>query len=322
MAKVAVTGGLGFLGRSLVEALVRRGDDVRVVDDASRGNQHYLNVPLTDIEIIQGDVRDAGVLTKSFRDCDRVYHLAAINGTRNFYERPRDVLDVGINGTMQAVLAAERSSVGEFFFMSSSEVYQTPPFVPTNEAVPLCIPDVVNPRYSYGGGKLAGELICLNFGRDIFNRMVICRPHNIYGPRMGYDHVIPELAKRMLSTLPDASGVRQVMIQGDGSATRSFCYVDDFTQGVLRVADHGDHLGIYHLGTEEEVTILDLAHRIARHLALRVQFVPTGSPSGQTLRRCPDIAKARALGYSPRHDLESGLSLSLTAIRSDLESNC
>jgi nucleoside-diphosphate-sugar epimerase len=89
------------------------------------------------------------------------------------------------------------NNVKNFFLASSSEVYQTPPIVPTDERVPLSVPDVLNPRYSYGGGKIACELLAVNYGRKFFDQMVIFRPHNIYGPAMGWEHVIPQLCMRM-----------------------------------------------------------------------------------------------------------------------------
>ena len=140
---------------------------------------------------------------------------------------------------MLAVIDACRANdVGDLVYASSSEVYQTPPRVPTDEDVPLSIPDVRNPRYSYGGGKIASELIAMNHGRTGFDRVTIFRPHNVYGPDMGWEHVLPQFvlrAKELIAQHPD--GVVPFPIQGDGSQTRAFIHIDDFTDGLIDVID-------------------------------------------------------------------------------------
>ena len=318
--RVLVTGGLGFIGRALSETLVRQGDDVRILDDGSRGNERFLAVPADSFEIIHGDIRDETIVATAVRGCDRVYHLAAINGTKNFYERPKEVLEVGILGTLRVIQAVIHHGVAEFLFMSSSEAYQTPPSVPTDESVRLCVPDVTNPRYSYGGGKIAGELMTLNYGRDDIGRAIIIRPHNVYGPHMGYDHVIPELARRILEAHQErGSGKLTVPLQGDGSATRAFVYINDFVDGVLLAMDKGEHLDIYNVGTEDELSIMALAERIAQHLVCDVAFTTSAAPTGQTQRRCPDISKLKSLGYRPRIDIDQGLSMMLPSVIQDVE---
>ncbi len=146
-----------------------------------------------------------------------VCHLAFINGTRHFYEMPETVLDVGIRGTLNTLEAAIAHGVRDYVFASSSEVYQTPPSVPTAEDVVTSIPDTLNPRYSYGGAKLIGEILAFNFGRDHFDRTMVFRPHNAYGPDMGFEHVIPQLALRMQRAAAQSTGGPiPFPIQGDG----------------------------------------------------------------------------------------------------------
>ncbi len=150
------------------------------------------------------------------------------------------------------------------FWPQVSEVYQTPPHVPTAEDAPLSVPDVLNPRYSYGGGKLISELMAINFGRKYFERVLIFRPHNVYGPDMGWEHVVPQFALRM-QKLGNAQqdGALRFDIQGTGEETRSFCYIDDLVAGVMVMRDKGEHLGIYHVGTTEELSIADVARKVA-----------------------------------------------------------
>jgi nucleoside-diphosphate-sugar epimerase len=180
--------------------------------------------------------------------------------------------------------------------------------VPTDETAPLSVPDVLNPRYSYGGGKLISELMAINYGRKYFERVLIFRPHNVYGPDMGFEHVLPQFALR-LKKLADsqATGTLRFEIQGSGEETRSFCYIDDLVDGVMAMREKGEHLGIYHVGTLEEVTIADVAHRVAKAAGRDIEIVPGKLQAGGTPRRCPDISKLAKLGYKPRVTLDEGL---------------
>ena len=209
--------------------------------------------------MVIGDIRDPEVVKRATAGVESVCHLAYINGTEYFYTKPGLVLDVAIRGMINVIDACRASGARDLVLASSSEVYQTPPVIPTDETVPLSIPDVLNPRYSYGGGKVACELMAINFCRTDFGRAVIFRPHNVYGPDMGREHVIPQFALRIRDLCRGTSGTIRFPIQGTGQESRAFIYIDDFVDGVLRVIDRGEHLGIYHIGTEDEVTIAELA---------------------------------------------------------------
>ncbi|MEH2487024.1 NAD-dependent epimerase/dehydratase family protein [Bradyrhizobium sp. AZCC 2230] len=308
MSSILVTGGSGFIGSALVKALVRDGHAVRVLDDNSRGAPRRLKDVEGDIEFISGDIRDASVVARAVRGVDEVHHLAFVNGTEFFYSAPELVLDVGVKGMINVIDACRSENVRSLLLASSSEVYQTPPHVPTDESAPLIVPDATNPRYSYGGGKIISELMALNYGRKFFDRVLIFRPHNIYGPDMGWEHVVPQFAKRV----KDVAAKRPVgklpfEMQGNGQQTRSFCHVDDLVAGVLVMRDKGEHLGIYHIGTTEEITIADLASRVATHGGREIELIEKPGPAGGTERRCPDIAKLTKLGYQPNVPLAQGL---------------
>ena len=218
------------------------------------------------------------------------------------------MLDVGVKGIVNVIDACRRHGVGRLVLASSSEVYQSPPHVPTDETAPLVVPDPLNPRLSYGAGKIISEMMVINHGRKHFERALIFRPHNVYGPDMGFDHVIPQFAVRLKRAIAEhASGAVPFPIQGSGEETRSFCHVDDLVQGVLVMRDKGEHLGIYHIGTTEEVTVADLAHRIAAIAGREIALGPSAVLQGSTPRRCPDISKLSALGYRPRVPLDEGL---------------
>jgi len=306
--RILVTGGSGFLGSALVKALVRQGEAVRVFDDNSRGALRRLREVERDIEFVSGDIRDAAAVEAAMRGIEEVHHLAFVNGTATFYSAPDLVLDVGVKGIVNVIDSCRRHGIGRVILASSSEVYQSPPRVPTDEGVPLVVPDPLNPRLSYGGGKIISELMVINHGRKHFERVLIFRPHNVYGPDMGFDHVIPQFAVRLKRvTSKHASGAVPFSIQGSGAETRSFCHVDDLVQGVIVVREKGEHLGIYHVGTAEEVSIADLARRMAKIAGREIVLDPSAALAGSTPRRCPDISKLAALGYRPRVPLDEGL---------------
>jgi nucleoside-diphosphate-sugar epimerase len=307
--RILVTGGSGFIGSSLVKALLRAGHRLRVLDDNSRGNARRLKDVATDIDFVSGDVRNAEAVAAAASGTDEVHHLAFINGTEFFYTAPELVLDVGVRGMINVIDACRRHGIGTLLLASSSEVYQTPPKVPTDESAPLTVPDPLNPRYSYGAGKLISEIMAVNYGRKFFDRVLIFRPHNVYGPDMGFEHVIPQFAVRlhMLAAEHPAAGRLPFAIQGTGAETRSFCFIDDLVAGVMAMREKGEHLGIYHVGTTEEVTIADLARRVARAAGREIELVAGEPAAGGTPRRCPDISKLARLGYKPRVPLDEGL---------------
>jgi nucleoside-diphosphate-sugar epimerase len=307
-AKILVTGGSGFIGSGLVKALVKNGERVRVFDDNSRGRARRLTEVEKDIEFIGGDIRDAAVVEKAAAGMDEAHHLAFVNGTEFFYSAPELVLDVGVRGMINVIDACRENGVGKLILASSSEVYQTPPHIPTAEDAPLVVPDVLNPRYSYGAGKLISEVMAINYGRKYFERVLVFRPHNVYGPDMGFEHVIPQFALRVKKLGPQQPGSRLPFeIQGTGEETRSFCFIDDLVAGVMVMREKGEHLGIYHIGTTEEVSIADLANRIAELADSEIALIPGKPAAGGTLRRCPDISKLAKLGYKPRVLLNDGL---------------
>jgi nucleoside-diphosphate-sugar epimerase len=307
-ARVLVTGGSGFIGSALVKALLRAGETVRVLDDNSRGALRRLREVERDVDFVNGDIRDADAVDAAMRGIDEVHHLAFVNGTATFYSAPDLVLDVGVKGIVNVIDGCRRHGVGRLILASSSEVYQSPPHVPTDERAPLVVPDPLNPRLSYGAGKMISEMMVINHGRKHFERVLIFRPHNVYGPDMGFDHVIPQFAVRLKrAAAAQSSGPLPFPIQGSGAETRSFCHIDDLVAGVMIMRDKGAHLGIYHVGTMEEVSIADLARRMARIAGREIALAPSAVLAGSTPRRCPDISKLAALGYTPRVPLDEGL---------------
>ncbi|MEE2786485.1 MAG: NAD-dependent epimerase/dehydratase family protein [Myxococcota bacterium] len=303
-----VTGGSGFLGAGLVRALLARGDRVRIIDDHSRGRPRRLDGLDAGLEVLVGDVRDADFVRSATEGSEIVWHLAYINGTKHFYERPDDVLDVGIRGTLNTIDAALDAGAKRYVFASTSETYNRPTHVPTNESERLLIPDVLNPRFSYGGGKIAGELLTLHLAGRRGLETIIVRPHNIYGPDMGFAHVIPEIVQKILKG-SDGGKKREITlpIQGDGSETRAFCHIDDGADGFMAAGLRGQNGEIYHLGREEEVSIRSLLLKIGAIMGVRLALEPGPLRAGGTPRRCPDTTKLSTIGYTSRVPLEQGL---------------
>jgi nucleoside-diphosphate-sugar epimerase len=307
-----VTGGTGFIGCAVVRALLDRGALVRSFDNDSRGRSTRLDALASSssgrLERVAGDIRDPEAVRLATAGVASVVHLAYVNGTEFFYSRPELVLEVAVKGMMNVLDACIATGVRDLVLASSSEVYQTPREVPTDEGAALSVPDVLNPRYSYGGGKIICELLTVNYGRRHLDRAVIFRPHNCYGPDMGEEHVIPQLTRRLAEQVARTpSGPVSLSIQGSGQETRAFVYIDDLVDGVLRIIEDGKHLEIYHVGTDREVSVRDLVHALGEAFQRPVSVEPGPLQPGGTMRRCPDITKLRALGYEPQVTLAEGL---------------
>jgi nucleoside-diphosphate-sugar epimerase len=303
-----VTGGTGFIGSALVKRLILQGDHVRVIDNNSRGVLSRLGDVIGEVDFVEADIRNAAAVSAAAKGVDSVIHLAYVNGTEFFYSKPELVLDIAVRGMLSVLDACRANSVGELVVASSSEVYQTPPQIPTAENAPLSVPDVMNPRYSYGGGKIACELMAVNYGRTGFERVMIFRPHNVYGPDMGSEHVLPQFVLRAVKAIAATpSGAVDFPIQGDGRQTRAFVHIDDFTAGVVCMLRRGEHLGLYHIGNPEEISIRRVAQEVFDILKRDVRIVEGALTEGSTQRRCPDISKLRRLGYEPKIAFSEGV---------------
>jgi nucleoside-diphosphate-sugar epimerase len=302
-----VTGGTGFIGSALVKKLVHSGHEVTILDDNSRGSPHRITEVLDRVRLIQGDVRNPHDVHRAAAGMHGVVHLAYINGTEYFYSKPELVLEVGVKGIVNVLDACLAHHIPELVLASSSEVYQTPAQVPTPEEAPLVVPDPFNPRYSYGGGKIISELMAIHYGRRYFDRVLIFRPHNVFGPDMGWEHVIPQFSLRMAKLSRDHSGSIPFPIQGNGNESRSFICIDDFAEGWMTILEKGAHLGIYHIGTSEEIPISSLAQKVAKVFGREIQIMPGPLLKGGTVRRCPDITKLSALGFAPKFTFDQAL---------------
>jgi UDP-glucose 4-epimerase len=304
MNKILVTGGCGFIGHHLVKKLLSEGYSVSVFDNQQRGDIGFLEDVRDQIEYYNGDIRSLSDLVEASNAVDTIIHLAFVNGTKNFYSIPSSIIDIGIRGLINVYDAAKINNVKNLLLASSSETYQTPSIIPTPEEVPLIIPDVTNPRYSYGGTKILYELMGQHYRIDEFERVITFRPHNVYGKNMGTDHVIPELINKI--KIGKDSG--QVTLLGDGTQTRSFCHINDFCDGIITLLNYGKHQEIYHIGNDEEVTIKELCKKLLVKMNINLDIKYSDAPKGETNRRVPNISKIKSLGYLPKINLDEGLS--------------
>ena len=308
LGKTLITGGTGFIGAELVKRLVDQKMDIRVLDNNLRGKSSRLIGYLDRLEFIKGDVTNYKDVLEAMKGVKTVFHLAFINGTDNFYNFPEKVLEVGVKGAINTLDAAMESCVKNYIVTSSSEVYQQPISIPTPESERIVIPDILNPRFSYSGGKIITELLAVHYTAKNDINTVIFRPHNFFGPDMGMGHVIPQFIMRM-KELSNNFNIREIdfPIQGTGEETRSFCYIKDAIEALLISAVYGKKGEIYNGGTNEEVSIKDLALQIASLLGIKIRIKEGQLLSGGTNRRCPSLSKIEELGFRPKYSLRDGL---------------
>lgn len=308
MTDVLVTGGAGFIGYHLSKSLAADGHAVTICDNLSRGRMDdELESLLADpnVEFIRCDLTVSGALEELGR-YDHAYHLAAVQGTKNFYDKPKEVIRTNLLSTINVLDWFVESGSGKLLFSSSSETYAgtintAGEPLPTPEDVLLSVDDVFNPRWSYGGSKLAGELLLSAYGHTHAMDYLIVRYHNIYGPRMGTDHVISEFVLRALD------GAEPFPVYG-GDPTRAFCHVDDAVRASRMLMESAVEEEIFHVGNdEEEIAIRDLAEEVLDAVGHDVELDVQSAPEGSVMRRCPDIGKLRNEGYEPAVPLDEGL---------------
>ena len=299
-----VTGGTGFIGSNICKYLVEQNYPVKIYDNNSRGEIKKIANIKNKVKFIKGDIRDKKLLSKSLRNTDAVIHLAYVNGTKYFYSNPVKVLEIAVKGIVNVIDGCIKNKIKELYLASSSEVYQSPKKIPTSEKESLKIPNIYNPRFSYGGGKILTELMGIHYGKKYFKKLIIFRPHNVYGPNMGYEHVVPEFIKRFTKLKKNK---KTFEIKGNGNETRSFIYIDDFITAFDLILKRGKHLNIYNIGTSEEVKISQLVSKLSKLFNKKIVLKKTKIDAGSTKRRCPDIKKIKKLGFKQKYKLTKGL---------------
>jgi UDP-glucose 4-epimerase len=295
---ILITGASGFIGNALYARLNNENYNIIGLDNFFRGKN------LKNQTIIKGSIFDKKILKKLIRKSDIIIHLVAINGTRNFYNIPDKVFEVSIRGAM--ILYDCLNEIGDknkkILLASSGEVYGEPKKIPTDEKVSLVVKDIFNNRYSYGGGKICQDLIARYLISKVVKECIIFRPHNVYGPNMGFDHVIPELMIKSLKAK------NKITIEGSGKETRSFCYIDDFINGlIILIKKKISGFNIFNIGNDREISINNLTKLIIKNSKKNLLIKNKKLRTGSSKRRCPDIKKIKRLGYKPIVSLETGI---------------
>lgn len=313
--RILVTGGAGFIGSHLCEALLDRGHDVWALDDLSTGRLENLasfeRHPR--FRFLEGDVTDLALVNGLVAQCDQVYHLAAAVGVKYVLENPLRSLLTNIRGT-EVVLEACDAHKRKVMVFSSSEVYGKGVNVPFAEDDDRLLGPTHKLRWSYASGKAVDESLAQAYYQQRQLQVIVVRCFNTCGPRQSaaYGMVIPNMIARALRHEP-------ILVFGDGTQSRCFSSVADVVRGVLMLMDAREAAGeIFNVGTDEEVTVLELAKRIQRMCQSRseLQFVPYEKVYGRSfedmMRRVPSLVKIhRYTGYRPEVGLDQLLELTV-----------
>ena len=304
--KILITGGAGFIGSHLAEALAPQ-YDVVLFDNLRRNSLRYFgDDALPDgVTFVEGDVLDAAMLRQAMEDADIVLHLAAIAGVSSYYSESSKTLRVNIFGTLNVLESMLATGTKQLIDFSTSEVYGARA-ENVSELSTHCIGPVHEKRWVYAVSKLASEHLALRYGEEHGLRCSCIRPFNVYGPRQTGEGAISNFCESLIAGRP-------LTIYGDGQDRRAWCFVSDLVDGTLRVVQTPDAAGkAFNIGNPSQVvTTTDLAELLIEvHGSGTIQF--RESTHAPIQFRSPDIARAQAiLKYEPAVELEEGLSRTL-----------
>lgn len=310
MKHYLVTGGAGFIGYWLTTKLAEDSNhQIWVVDNFIKNTDKVSFDNLcrsTNVTFLQIDLSYENLSEKLPKiKFDIIFHLAAFNGTQNFYNRPFDVIYHSTLSTLNLLKWCELNKPGRFIFSSTSEAYAGGvnlgiTDIPTPENVSLLIEDINNPRWSYASAKLNGESAVISAHKQHGIDFTIIRYHNIYGPRMGINHIIPDYLNRVKNGVFELYGAEN---------TRSFLYIDDAVSDTINLAINSKSKNeIVNIGSSEELTMKELAIRINQLLNINSKLVVYDAPTGSVNRRLPSLNKnLEILGKRDRVSLEDGL---------------
>jgi UDP-glucose 4-epimerase len=303
-----VTGGAGFIGSHLTQRLLKDGLEVTVVDNLSTGSLANIEdfKEHSSLEFVEGDIRDAGIIEPLVERCDVIFHLAAAVGVKLIADDPVHTIETNIGGT-EIVLDAANKSGRKTFVASSSEVYGKSEAVPFQEDDDIVLGNTSFSRWAYACSKAIDEFLGLAFYQQYGLSVVIGRFFNTIGPRQTgqYGMVVPRFIRSALNDEP-------IGIYGTGKQTRCFCYVGDVVEAVVRLVNCEDAAGrVYNIGSNEEVSIEELADRVIEMTDSKSpkQYVSYedayGRPIEDMMRRVPNVNRIKdAVGWESRTSLD------------------
>ena len=321
--RVLLTGGAGFVGSHLAEALLDQGHRVQVIDDLSTGSidniAHLKHRP--GFSYVIDSVMNESLTAELVDGCDTVFHLAAAVGVKLIVEQPVRTIETNVHGTEIVLKHASKKNKLVFIF-STSEVYGKSTSVPFNEETDLVMGPTLKHRWAYACSKALDEFLALAYWKERKLPVVVVRLFNTVGPRQTgrYGMVIPTFVQQALAGAP-------ITVHGDGTQTRSFTYVGDVINGLIGLMHDPRAVGqVLNIGNAEEVSITDLARRVKTLAgsASDIVYIPYDQAYEAGFedmpRRVPDLSKIRALiGYSPTIGLDEILRRVIEHVRGSLE---
>jgi nucleoside-diphosphate-sugar epimerase len=296
-----VTGGAGFIGSHLVEALLKSGRTVRVLDDFSTGSRQNLAPFIRDVDLVEGDIRDPDAVSRAVRGVDVIFHEAAVPSVPRSVREPRVTHDVNVNGTLNLLLAAKDGRVSRFVYASSSSAYGDTPTLPKTEQMTPA------PQSPYAVQKLMGEYYARVFHLVYGLATVSLRYFNVFGPRQDpsseYSAVIPRFIARLTQGEPP-------LIYGDGSQTRDFTYIENVVSANMLAVESDACVGeIMNISSGQSVDLIELAGVVGSAMGVEIDPVFEPPRDGDIKHSFGDIARAkRLLGYTVKIGLTEGLS--------------
>jgi UDP-glucose 4-epimerase len=308
MRTFLITGGAGFIGSHIAEALVARGDRVRVLDNLSTGHKRNLEPLGKSVEFIEGDITDSETVAAAVQGVDCVFHDAALASVPRSVERPLDTNSACVTGTLMMLDQARRAGVRRFVYAASSSAYGDQPTSSKRET------DLPLPISPYGAAKLAGELYCQAFTATYGFETVCIRYFNVFGPRQDpnspYSAVIPLFITALLSGKPPT-------VYGDGGQSRDFTYVQNVVHGNLLAADAPEAAGkVINVANGRQTSLIELLTALNKLLGTNIKPIHAPPRAGDVRESLADITLARrVLGYEPPVDFDEGLRRSIDYYR-------
>ena len=309
--RILVTGGAGFVGSHLIDRLMKADHEVICLDNFYTGTkkniQQWMNHP--NFELIRHDITEPIRL-----EVDQIYHLACPASPVHYQYNPIKTTKVSFLGTMNMLGLAKRIKA-RFLLASTSEIYGDPLVHPQTEDYRGNV-NTIGPRSCYDEGKRIAETLSFDYYRENEVDIRVARIFNTYGTRMleNDGRVVSNFIVQSLKGIP-------LTVYGDGSQTRSFCYVSDLVEGLIRLMNN-DYIGPVNLGNPGEYTILELATKIQGMINPNAEIIFKPLPEDDPMQRQPDITRAKTyLGWSPTIPLDEGLKLTIADFRSRLISN-